>query len=107
MADHIKMKFGFYRLHGPDPIYFHKDIRVTIQQIGCPTEDVNYFLKKSGKKLERVGLNTFSTKETDKNQEFLFERSDDWCATAYYYLNSPIDNMPEIIPYEERIKYLY
>ena len=42
-----------------------------------------------------------------KNQEFLFERSDDWCATAYYYLNSPIDDMPEIIPYEERIKYLY
>lgn len=25
---------GFYRFHIPDPIYFHEDIRVTLQQIG-------------------------------------------------------------------------
>ena len=31
-----KDAYGFYRLHVPDPIYFHKDIRVTIQVMGGP-----------------------------------------------------------------------
>jgi len=29
--------FGFYRLHIPDPVYFHKNIRVTIQVMGGPS----------------------------------------------------------------------
>ncbi len=33
-ADPDKMQYGFYRLHIPDPIYFSKDIMVTMQQIG-------------------------------------------------------------------------
>ena len=107
LADHEKMKYGFYRLHGPDPVYFHKDIRVTIQQIGCPNPDIDYYLRESGKEFERVVHDTFSNKDTENNNSVLFERSDDWCATAYYYLNSPADTMPEIIPYEERIKDLY
>ncbi len=32
-----------------------------------------------------------------------FERSDDWSATAYFYLNSPVDDLPAIEPYEKRI----
>src|SRR5690606_4329472 len=29
--------FGFYRFHLPDPLFFHKDIRVTIQVMGGPS----------------------------------------------------------------------
>ena len=35
IADHEHMHYSFYRLHGPDPIYFYQHLRVTIQQIGC------------------------------------------------------------------------
>ena len=102
LADEPNLRYGFYRLHGPDPVYFHKDIRVTIQQLGHPA-DIGAFLEKTGKKLERAGYGTYSTKDTEGNMNYLFERSDDWCATAYYYLNSPVDNLPPIIPYKERI----
>lgn len=102
-ADPINLKYGFYRLHGPDPVYFHKDIRVTIQQIGCPSPETDMFLKETGKSLERAGLGTLSKADTENNIEFIFERSDDWCATAYYYLNSPVNDLPPIIPYKERI----
>ena len=32
-----------------------------------------------------------------------FERQDDWCATAYFYLDKPTDNLPVIEPYKARI----
>ncbi|MBO7392632.1 MAG: DUF2961 domain-containing protein [Abditibacteriota bacterium] len=105
LADHINMKYGFYRLHGPDPVYFHKDIRVTIQQIGNPSRDfIDLYLRETGKVFERAGYDgDVTSADTEDNFKYYFERSDDWCATAYYYLNSPVDDMPEIIPYEERI----
>ena len=34
VADHNNMHYSFYRFHVPDPVYFNKDIRVTMQQIG-------------------------------------------------------------------------
>ena len=49
LADFGNHHYGFYRLHGPDPVYFEKDIRVTIQQIGFPTrKPLIELLKKSG-----------------------------------------------------------
>ena len=62
---------SMYRWHGPDPIYFSKSIRATIQQIGW---------KKEG----------------------LFERSDDWCSTAFWYQRSPISKMPPLPDREAR-----
>ena len=34
LADGDNYHYCFYRLHIPDPVYFHSDARVTIQQIG-------------------------------------------------------------------------
>ena len=34
VADQEHMQYCFYRYHVPDPIYFRKEARVTIQQIG-------------------------------------------------------------------------
>jgi hypothetical protein len=64
---------SFYRWHVLDPIYFHKDIRITIQQIG------------------------FRRKE-----KTLFERVDDWSAAAFFYLIRPT-KLPEVPNLEERI----
>jgi hypothetical protein len=33
----------------------------------------------------------------------LFERQDDWCATAYFYLDSPAGTGEALAPYEERV----
>ncbi len=34
VADGTAHQWAFYRYHVPDPVYFHKDLRVTLQQIG-------------------------------------------------------------------------
>ena len=57
---HRQDLISFYRWHVLDPVCFHKDLRVTIQQIGY-----------------RMG-------------EGLFERSDDWSAAAFFYLLQPV-----------------
>lgn len=108
LADGAKMVYGFYRLHGPDPVYFHKDIRVTIQQIGYSSKsDMVEHMKKTGTErliLTGDGKQTFSVPATQDNQGgLLFERQDDWCATAYFYLDQPANKLPAIQPYLERI----
>jgi len=109
LADHEQMQFSFYRLHGPDPIYFHKDIRVTIQQIGCfGKEDMAQHMKDTGL-AELVKCGDGSEVWTVENIEAMdyhcgiFERTDDWCATAYFYLDKPTNALPAIEPYEARV----
>ena len=109
IADHEQMQFSFYRLHGPDPIYFHKDIRVTIQQIGCfGKQQMIDHMKETGLR-ELVALGDGSGRLTLEDIEAmdyhcgLFEREDDWCATAYFYLDRPTNDLPPIEPYEARV----
>jgi len=94
LADHENMQYGFYRLHGPDPVYFDSDIRVTIQQIACfSKEDLMTHLRTSGiEGVVAIGdgseMLTLAGLESDQQMK-LFERHDDWCAVAYYYLDTP------------------
>ncbi len=62
-----------YRWHLPDPIYWKKDIRVTMQQIGYEPG---------------TGL---------------VERSDDWCAVPFWYEPIPSDPLPPLPALKERI----
>lgn len=50
---------SMYRFHVSDPVYFRESLKATIQQIGW------------------------------KSPDGLFERSDDWCSTAYWYQARP------------------
>jgi hypothetical protein len=65
--------FTMYRWHIQDPVYWNKDIRVTIQQIGASKE------------------------------RGYFERQDDWSATTFWYEPVPSEPLPTLIQYEQRI----
>ena len=46
--------WGMYRYHIPDPVYFHSDIRVTLQQMSGADGRTDYQKHKAGK-LSRDG----------------------------------------------------
>ena len=105
----VKNAYGFYRFHVPDPVYFHKDICVTIQTIGCSTGaaaleclDANPAVKfmKTGD-----GTEYYTREELEGMREtyFLFERQDDHSAMAYWYLDRPENGLPPMQPLAERI----
>lgn len=108
LADSEKLQYGFYRLHGPDPIYFASDIRVTIQQIGYGGMEDVY------KQAQAVGRDTITPvgdgkmlSSMEEAQEWqgplMFERQDDWCAVAYFYLDKPSSALPAIDGYGARV----
>jgi len=108
VADHERLQYSFYRLHGPDPVYFHNEIRVTIQQIGCAAKaDMEAFLRTASiHSLVALGDGTqqLTVDDVVAGPEYLlFEREDDWCATAYFYLDRPTNELPPIAPFAARV----
>ncbi len=109
IADDKNLQWTFYRYHVPDPIYFHQDCRVTIQQIGSA-------LKKDVLQLQQKGVAMIPTTIDDghgkitylfkKQSKFddtnptsdyaLFYRSDDISSTVYFYLDSPVSDLPPL-----------
>lgn len=114
----------FYRFHAHDPIYFHQDCRVTMEQIGCTT---------AGKLKEKVASGLVNEPEITVvhkgNMEFIkarehthpiklndslvadddalhFLRQDDWCATAYFYLDRPENGLPPLADVLSRVNAL-
>lgn len=86
----IKDQFiSFYRFHIKDPVYFSRDIRVTIQQLGGdgseepadPDGRLGEFIKQGYYLKEHKGG--------------MFERVDDVCSTAYWYQTLPTQPFPK------------
>jgi len=77
MADKLNT---FYRWHIKDPIYWKKDIRITIQQIG------------------------WSQQVNDKTGSGLYERQDDWSCSSFWYEPIPSAPLPALPDYNARIK---
>jgi hypothetical protein len=103
IADHENFRYSFYRLHVPDPVYFHDNVRVTIQQIGYGNAGVRKQLHEAGNPVYRAGP---GLKEIDLAKEGglgLFEREDDWSACSYFYLDRPENNLTPLQPLEERL----
>jgi hypothetical protein len=102
-ADNNNMRFSFYRLHVPDPVYFKNDIRVTIQQIGYASESKTTInpLYGTGTPVYEAGAGMMEKK---KGSQGLFERQDDWSSVAYFYLDKPEDGLPQIDSAELRMK---
>lgn len=103
VADSKARNFSFYRFHVPDPVYFEKSCRVTIQNLGGTFRDGVRKLLAAGAELKPVSVDTgpqfirlFELAEPlDINSDKFpdgwvnFWRRDDFSATAYFYLDKP------------------
>jgi len=92
--------FSIYRFHVPDPVYFQNHIRITVQQMG------------SAHKKDLIAVYGDSLIFSSKNHprrdpdDGYYLRSDDVCATAYWY-QWPLIKKREALPdKEERSKNL-
>jgi hypothetical protein len=113
--DPANRQWSFYRLHMIDPIYFHADCRVTLEQVGGAPKAKVAEAQARGAKLMPIS--------TDVNGKFTqllelspvptlaelgdecwvnFLRQDDLCATAYFYLDRPTNDLPPIPSVELR-----
>lgn len=111
-------QFNFYRWHIPDQIYFYKNIKVSIQQIGGWMKDDLKQLYLKGVKLQPVTADApgkFVRLMEMKNPPKLsdadfpdgwinFYRIDDYSSVAYFYLDKPDNTLPALLPVNIRIK---
>ncbi len=101
--------YGFYRFHVPDPVFFHENIRVTIQAMGGGSyaQILDAMKKHPDLKIMKAGKGgEYYTKEelaADPGRAEPSERSDDWFATAYWFMDRPEDGLPAISGYAERM----
>jgi len=103
LADWDKMQYCFYRWHVPDPVYFRKDIRITIHQIGYASEKEARQMKDAGKTIYRATGPELQKANLNAGGNIgLFEREDDWSSCAYFYLDSPTSNLPELASLDQR-----
>ena len=102
--------WGFYRFHIPDPVYFHQDIRVTIQVMGGPSYEqmLESLAKDPSLKFMKAGDGTqyYTREELEANPKRaeVMERIDDYCAVAYWYMDKPVNGLPTLAPAAERMK---
>ena len=96
-------RYAFYRYHVNDPVYFRKDARVTLQQIGfvwsndgTPDKPVKPPLYAADEGLKELDLKHLP-------QVNLFERTDDYSSVAYFYLDRPENGLPPLAPFAERM----
>ena len=122
ISDNDKGHYMFYRYHVPDPVYFDKDIRVTIQQMGGHGKTSILKMLDENVPITPVSAswaNTFvkllepdppidvRKKDLPSYAWTNYYRRDDVCAVAYFYLDKPENNLPPLAPVEERIASLY
>jgi hypothetical protein len=83
---------SFYRWHGPDPMVFASDLRVTIQQIGSaffPREQTEAFAAFRTRTQPAGWLWVDEARDEIDLVGGLYERVDDYCATAFVYCDHP------------------
>jgi hypothetical protein len=103
IADREKFQYCFYRLHVPDPVYFHENIRVTIQQIGHGNAAMKKQFEEAGRTIYRAGAGLAEVDLSTEGGVGLFERQDDWAACTYFYLDRPENDLPPLPELAERL----
>jgi hypothetical protein len=125
--------YAFYRYHIPDPVYFHRDCRVTIQQLGSASTTTVRRLMSIGAELKPVWVLDMhgepdilnikgrtpdqirlldSTNVPDIQSPLfpdgttVFYRRDDVSATAYFYLDKPVNLLPALPGPELRVVHM-
>lgn len=110
VADAERDIWTFYRYHIPDPIFFKNDIRVTIHAMGGNSKEKVIEMLDQKVPLIPVTIQDEKTfvrlmdmeQPVDLKSEMLidgwtnFYRSDDWSSTSYFYLDKPVNELPEL-----------
>ncbi len=103
IADETDSRYAFYRFHDVDPVMFEKEIRITIQHIGC--SDANGIQKMKAQNIRVMHVGGEKEIDWETCSGALFERfEDDWCSVAYFYLDCPYSNLPALDSFENRVK---
>ncbi len=116
-ADGERGRYASYRYHVPDPVYFHKDLRVTIQAMGGDEKRNVLKMLEKGAPIQPVSIsdeNTFtklldtgapkdvaSHPSSEKAWVNVY-RQDDWSSVALFYLDAPASGLPRLAPVEQR-----
>jgi hypothetical protein len=117
IASDSTREYNFYRWHVPDAIYFNKDIRVTIQQIGGGMSKEVQELFRRGVKLQPVSVakndgflrlfemeNAPSLNDNNFPEGWVnFYRIDDYSSVSYFYLDRPTNKLPALPAVTERV----
>lgn len=117
VADERRHQWAFYRYHVPDAVYFRKSCRVAMQVLGGASITEAKQLAEKGVPIiaVTVGTDKALTKLLEQNpvpkiadvketEGFaVFYREIDYSATAYFYLDSPSHDLPELPKKEARI----
>jgi hypothetical protein len=104
--------FSFYCFHVKDSVYFHKDIRVTLQVMGgaekykllklidkgLPVKIVS----RDGKDFSQLYEKEFSLERDSEEGWYNYYREDDFSSAAYFYYNSPVNGLPPLPPLKAR-----
>lgn len=113
VADAKTREYAFYRYHVADPVYFHQDLRVTMQQIGGDTKENVLKLMSRGAKLQPVSIadgprfkklldqpagHSLAGDPAPPNAWVNFYQMQDVSAVALFYLNTPVNGLPAIPP---------
>ena len=112
VADGENRRWIFYRLHIADPIYFHSDIKFTIQTIGGGSAgEVKGMLEKniplipiSCDDSETAFRHLYKTGEPLPEKGWVnYYRSDDFASTVWFYLDNNENQLPVLQTLEERM----
>lgn len=97
--------WALYRYHVPDPVYFHKDLRVTIQQMAGATlrQMKEQIAPQNYPQLTETHATFDPSKHSDPRKWLNFEVPQDVCATAYWYQTLPSPDFGPLEPYEKRM----
>jgi hypothetical protein len=97
---------SYYRWHALDPIYFHNEVKVTIQQLGGCFLAEAYREREKVEKLIADGLMELERPIADERIFLCFERADDMSSTAFWYQTLPTQPFPAFPDREIRSAHL-
>ena len=116
IVDDLRRIYAFYRHHVPDPVWFHREARVTLQQLGGSMKEKALVLLRGGVEVRPVSVqgdhffHGLLDDERALDDPALPEgwvnmyRRDDVSAVALFYLDQPENGLPPIAPLAARIE---
>ncbi len=107
-----KQRVSFYRFHVLDPIYFKSDLRVELQQLGAPSAEFlgDHHVTKEGHTHDTTALQAAYKKYGwvgphvhPGGSDWLFDRSDDYCSTVFWYQRVTATPLPALPTQAQRV----